>query len=171
RDEAAPAPEEERSAPADAPKLGEKVYVPHLRMSAEILEGPTRGRVRVAAGPLKLWVTLAELRRVEPSPDTAAPRAPAPAEPLAPQQLIPTSDTTLDVRGMRVDDALAMTEQFIDRAYGASQSTVFILHGVGSGALRDAVRQHLSADKRYVRAVRPATPEEGGVKLTVVTLR
>jgi DNA mismatch repair protein MutS2 len=97
--------------------------------------------------------------------------APRPSPPPQARVAPPTSENTLDVRGLRVDEALAMTEQFLDRAYGASQDTVYILHGVGSGALRDALREHLAHDARYVRRMRPATDEEGGARLTVVELR
>lgn len=172
----------EREVPAKAPEhapgealaesdlhVGQRVYIERLRKEAEVVEGPTRGRVRVAVGAMKLWVEVGELRRGLSREQGAPPLAPPP--PVARRPAPPTSDNTLDVRGMRVDDALAMAEQFLDRAYGESQHTVFILHGVGSGALRDAIREHLGRDSRYVRSLRAATPEEGGPKLTVVELR
>jgi DNA mismatch repair protein MutS2 len=151
-------------------RVGDRVYVERLRKEAEVVEGPTRGKVRVIVGAMKLWVELAELRRGTPREVPARPVAPASA-PATRAASLPSADNTLDVRGMRVDDALAMAEQFLDRAYGESQSTVYILHGVGTGALRDAIREHLGRDVRYVRSLRAATPEEGGPRLTVVELR
>ncbi len=153
-------------------RVGDKVYVERLRKEAEVVEGPARGRVRVAVGAMKLWVELSELRKSAPREAPARASVPASAAPVSVRPPpMPTADNTLDVRGMRVDDALAMAEQFLDRAYGASQHTVYILHGVGSGALRDAIREHLGRDSRYVRSLRPATSEEGGPRLTVVELR
>ncbi|MBC7172408.1 MAG: Smr/MutS family protein [Polyangiaceae bacterium] len=152
-------------------RVGERVYVERLRKEAEILEEPSRGKVRVAVGPMKLWVEVAELRRGAPREGTPV-RLASSATPTTPRPAsMPTADTTLDVRGLRVDDAIPMAEQFLDRAYGDSQHTVYILHGVGSGALRDAIREHLARDARYVKSVRPATADEGGPRMTVVELR
>ncbi|MCA9613402.1 MAG: Smr/MutS family protein, partial [Myxococcales bacterium] len=80
-------------------------------------------------------------------------------------------DNTLDVRGMRVDDAVPMTESFLDRMYGANEGVAYILHGVGTGALRDAVREMLRGDATYVRSFRSGSREEGGDRLTVVSLK
>jgi DNA mismatch repair protein MutS2 len=82
-----------------------------------------------------------------------------------------TSDNTLDVRGLRADDAVALTESFLDRMYGAAESDVFIVHGVGSGALREAIHAHLTRATSYVAGFRPATPDEGGSQVTVVSLK
>jgi DNA mismatch repair protein MutS2 len=82
-----------------------------------------------------------------------------------------TTDNTVDVRGLRVDEALGMIESFVDRLYGASASHAFIIHGHGTGALRDAIRAHLGRDESYVSAIRAGDREEGGDGITVVTLR
>ena len=47
---------------------------------------------------------------------------------------------------MRVDDALSMMESFIDRLYTTDARVGYVLHGHGTGALRDAVRKHLSTN-------------------------
>ena len=64
-----------------------------------------------------------------------------------------------------------MLESFLDRLYGDQRRAAFIVHGVGSGALRGAVRERLEQDRAYVEAFRPGTMEEGGDRLTVVTLK
>lgn len=158
----------------DAPThlaVGDRVHVPRLGREAEVLELPSKGRVRVAAGPLKLWVDLEDVRVVG-APSGGPKKAPKPASDEAPRRPpIPTVDNTLDVRGLRVDDAMAMVESFLDRLYGASESYGFILHGVGSGALRDAMKEQLSRSTSYVRSHRLATAEEGGPRMTIVELR
>ena len=164
-------PPKEVGAPVEATdiEVGQRVYVPRLRTEVDVVEAPSKGRVRVAAGPVKLWVKVAEVRKKD------APREEQPAKPAAapaPRSRGPASDNTLDVRGMRVDDAISMTESFLDRMFGASEHLAYILHGVGSGALRDAIREHLGQHAgQYVRSVRPGTVEEGGERMTVVTLR
>jgi dsDNA-specific endonuclease/ATPase MutS2 len=47
----------------------------------------------------------------------------------------------------------------------------YVEHGFGTGALREAVRSHLANPSPYVQSVRPGAPEEGGERLTVITLR
>jgi len=146
--------------------------VPRLRSEAEVVEAPVRGRVRVAAGAMKLWVDVDEVRRVaQPPAKGAAATAPPSADVPTDRAPPPTELTTLDVRGMRVDDALSMMESFLDRLYGGSHPAGWILHGHGTGALRDAVRKQLATPSRYVRFARPGTPEEGGDRYTVVFLR
>ncbi|MDB4989449.1 MAG: Recombination inhibitory protein MutS2, partial [Myxococcaceae bacterium] len=78
---------------------------------------------------------------------------------------------TVVLRGMRVDDALTLLETSLDRLYGRDESIAFIDHGVGSGALRDAVRTFLERPSAYVASARPGTAEEGGERMTVVLLR
>ena len=63
-----------------------------------------------------------------------------------------------------------MTTSFLDRLFGDSEPTAYILHGIGTGALRDAIRELLGERKEYVRAFRAGTNKEGGDKVTVVTL-
>ena len=55
--------------------------------------------------------------------------------------------------------------------YGAAEPTAYIVHGVGSGALREAIHAQLSRDDSYVEGFRTATQDEGGPQVTVVTLR
>ena len=152
--------------------VGARVWVPRLRAVAEVIEPPARGRVRVAAGAMKLAVGIDEVVRASDSPEQAKPAAVrAEPEPAVPRPTIRTPDNTLDVRGLRVDEALGMVESFVDRLYGQSEDVAFVVHGIGTGALRDAVRDHLSRDATYVARTRPGNAEEGGDRVTVVYLR
>jgi DNA mismatch repair protein MutS2 len=153
--------------------VGDRVWVQRLRSAAEVVEATTRGKVRVSAGMMKLWVDVSDLRAIKRAPATVAKisdSAVSGQRPAAPRT-IRTRDNTLDVRGLRADDAVAMAEAFLDRMYGAAEPCAFILHGVGSGALRAAIHEHLSRDNTYVEGFRPATQEEGGPQLTAVSLK
>jgi len=149
--------------------VGDRLFVPRLGREVEILDEPSKGRVRVAAGPIKLTVDLADLR--PPSPQPKATDSPRPGLEGPKRPAIATSDNTLDIRGLRADDAASLVETFLDRLYGGSEPYGFILHGVGTGALRDAVREVLARLSKYVLSQRPGTIEEGGPRLTVVELR
>ncbi len=76
----------------------------------------------------------------------------------------------VDVRGQRVDEALRSLELELDRHLRAGEETVQVLHGHGSGALKSALREHLSRSP-YVLKARSAESHEGGDGVTVVTLR
>jgi DNA mismatch repair protein MutS2 len=75
---------------------------------------------------------------------------------------------TLDLRGARVDEALELLDQYLDQAAVAQAGRVTIVHGHGSGALRDAVREVLSGHP-LVREWRPGERGEGGDGASVVS--
>jgi DNA mismatch repair protein MutS2 len=68
-----------------------------------------------------------------------------------------------------VEEALAALDRYLDDAALAGLESVTIVHGVGTGALRDAVRRH-AAEHPLVRAVRPAPLEGGGEGATILEL-
>ena len=75
---------------------------------------------------------------------------------------------TIDVRGERVVDALDRVRDFIDDALMVGVGSVTILHGKGTGALKDEIRRYL----RTVPAVQSAVddhPDHGGSGITIVT--
>ena len=81
-----------------------------------------------------------------------------------------TSQNTVDLRGMRVDEALEKVELFLDSVYAANQDGAYIIHGHGSGALKRAVRGFLPGS-RYVDDFRPGERGEGGDGVTVAFLK
>ncbi len=76
----------------------------------------------------------------------------------------------LHLIGQRVEPALAEMDSFLDQALLSGRGEVRIVHGHGSGRLRDAVRERLRRHPAVV-AARPGAPNEGGNGATVVTLR
>lgn len=152
-------------------RVGDRVWVERLRSVADVIEGPARGKVRVSAGMMKLWVDLTDLRALKESsaPERREPKVSG-AHPRA-TRAVRTADNTLDVRGLRAEEAVALAEAFLDRMYGAAEPAAYIVHGIGSGALRDALHAHLAADDTYVAGFRPATQEEGGPQVTIVSLK
>lgn len=170
-----PAPVETTALHHDSVAVGDRVWVERLRSVADVIEAPDRGKVRVSAGMMKLWVDLADLRAVKVQPSTDKPGAQQPPQPSRRNEVskpsIRTLDNTVDVRGLRADEAVALTQAFLDRMYGAAETRAYILHGVGSGALREAIHEHLSREQSYVTDFRTATQDEGGAQVTVVTLK
>lgn len=75
----------------------------------------------------------------------------------------------LDVRGMRVDEALQAVMYYIDDAVQFGASPVRILHGTGTGALRQSIREYLST-LPVVKAYRDEHVQFGGAGITVIEL-
>ena len=76
-------------------------------------------------------------------------------------------DPKIDIRGMRYEDALERIQEFMDKALMASANEVHIIHGKGSGALRQVVNKKLREYKGILRSYHPE-PNQGGDGLTIV---
>ena len=80
-----------------------------------------------------------------------------------------TVASSLDLRGARVDEALDALGRYLDDAALAGLDRVTIIHGLGTGALRDAVRSQ-AAGHPLVRDLRPGERGEGGDGATIISL-
>jgi len=156
-------------------RRGARVFVPKLRAEAEVLEVSASGQVRVAVGPMKLSVALEELRAPDEAkaPQARSGKAPPPhkaasydgnASTAAPIQ---TSDNSCDLRGLRADDAVSMAIAFLDRSLNEGRRVAFLIHGHGTGALRETIRRELKTSP-YVTHFRAGEGGEGGDGVTVV---
>ncbi|HSL35102.1 MAG TPA: endonuclease MutS2 [Candidatus Limnocylindrales bacterium] len=77
--------------------------------------------------------------------------------------------SSLDLRGARVDEALEALTRYLDDASLAGLDKVLIIHGLGTGALRDAVRAE-AAGHPLVKSIRPGERGEGGDGASIVEL-
>ena len=75
--------------------------------------------------------------------------------------------SSLDLRGARVDEALEALDRYLDDAGLAGLDKVLIIHGMGTGAVRDAVRAAANAHP-LVKSMRPGQRGEGGDGATIV---
>ena len=172
--EAAPQPPPPPGRPAtlDELKPGVEVFVARFGGRAEVVS-QKGGKVVVQAGMLKASVGVEEIRIVDGKTAKSARAARGHnafdyAEPSAPT-VEERGFVTLDVRGERVDAALGMTEKFLDDAMRAGREAVLVIHGHGTGKLRDALREQLRGFPG-VGGVRAGQPQEGGDGVTVITL-
>lgn len=76
---------------------------------------------------------------------------------------------TLDLRGLKVEDALDNLENYLDKASLANLACVTVIHGHGTGALKSAVREFLSTSP-YVAKFRPGEDAEGGDGVSVIDI-
>ena len=160
-----PLPAAEAPAPIviDGPlQPGDKVWVPSLQASGEVVGvGGREIEVKVGGFRLKLAPTRVELRQrgeqlAVQSSGVSAPRPPSP-------------NMELDLRGLIVDDMLVELDRYLDTAYLAGLPFVRIIHGKGTGALRQAVRDELR-NHPLVGEFRAGEGNEGGEGVTVAKL-
>jgi DNA mismatch repair protein MutS2 len=152
-------------------QVGARVRVPAYDADGQVVE--RRGeRALVQLGLLKVEVGPDE---VEVLADADADAAEAPAAgrrrgaPPAPA-FAAGFDEEINVRGERVEQALDKIRDFVLEAQALKVARVRILHGKGTGALRDAVREYLKRERRVER-FEDAVPYEGGHGVTVAYLR
>jgi DNA mismatch repair protein MutS2 len=79
-------------------------------------------------------------------------------------------ESELRLRRLTVEEALALLEQYLYDAYMAGLGQVSIVHGKGTGQLRQAVRRFLTTHP-LVKSYRPGGYGEGGYGVTVAELR
>lgn len=118
----------------------------------------------VAVGALKMTVPVSSLSTVS----RAAERAAARSESYAALPDVDVS-TEVDLRGMRVDEMELALQRALDAAIGADLHVMRIIHGKGTGALRERVDELLRADRR-VKEHRPGAWNEGGTGVTIAEL-
>ena len=76
----------------------------------------------------------------------------------------------LNLVGERIEDALPVMEEYIDKAYASHMSNVKIIHGIGTGALRTAIRQRLNKISS-VKSYKDGDFYDGGSAVTMVELK
>ena len=147
-------------------KKGGVVYIPHLKNKGKIIHLPDKkNRVRVEVNGITLTLNLAELQIAEPSENSD----------LDTKTNISISKTSsvaklqIDLRGMRVDEALRETEKHLDSALVSGMGFIHILHGKGTGALMEAIHEFLR-EQSFVTNFHFANEDQGGAGITVVEL-
>ena len=118
----------------------------------------------VAVGALKMTVPVSTLS----TSSRVAERAASRSESYAALRDVDVS-TEIDLRGMRVDEMELALQRALDAAIGADLRVMRIIHGKGTGALRERVDELLRADRR-VTSHRPGAWNEGGTGVTIAEL-
>jgi DNA mismatch repair protein MutS2 len=162
-------PEPAHEAPHRPIQLGDRVYLRTLDAEGVVTDlGNAKAEVQI--GRLRVRAGLNELslhdepgldkketnQRMEATRTTAAPTAVPPLE--------------LHLRGLNVEEALEVLEQRLDAAYLAGLPFIRVVHGKGTGKLRQAIRESLQGN-RYVASFEPGSAREGGEGVTVIRLK
>ena len=158
------------------PQVGDRIRIPRLNQTAEVLNNPDQnGELTVRFGLMKMTVKLDDIESLDGQKATsqdaeaAVKSKPAPAPVTPPPPPVPairTSQNTIDLRGSRVTDA----ELVLDRAISVATGPLWIIHGHGTGRLRQGVQTFLQQHSR-VSHYEPAAPEEGGTGVTIAYVK
>ncbi len=151
--------------PVESVKPGDIVYIPEMKQNATVAEVAKDGTVELSIGLIKTKLNISKLAK--PDRDAAKKMKKKSAS------YIPATkqfELELDLRGQIGDDAWFMADRYIDDALSAGVHTVTLLHGKGTGALRNKLWQMLRHDKR-VKSFRAGAYGEGDYGVTVVELK
>ena len=149
-------------------KKGDKVELIDIRKQAEVLEDQTGDEVLILAGIIKTRVPASRLRLIDKSKGTPA-KTRTMRRSAVPEKTVRTAKSEIDIRGLTGDEAALELDRFIDNSVMAGLSTVWIIHGKGTGALKKAVRDYLKSNKSVV-SFRPGVYGEGEDGVTVAEL-
>ncbi len=190
--EKVPKPKPPRPPDPEQLRPGAKVQIRSLNVEGEIVGEPDKdGEYLIQAGIMKLRRPLQDLKLLAPpqkkrisrpkkkekttthgeiyqfeSTDTFGEETPQKRRP----PVIKTAQNSCDVRGKTIEEAIEEVERFLDRALRLEIPAVIVIHGHGTGKLRQAVRDYFRQSP-YVEDFRPGLESEGGNGVTVAFLR
>lgn len=148
-------------------KLGTGVKVLSMNLNGTVASLPNAdGNLTVKMGILNSKVNIKDLEIID-EPDIKAPGLTRNSSGKIKMSKSMNIKMELNLIGKNVDDALSELDKYLDDAYLAHLPQVYIIHGKGTGILRNAVQNHLKKCK-YVKSFRNGEHGEGGAGATVV---
>ncbi len=153
------------------PKVGDRVRISQFGQTAEVLTAPDAdGEFSVRFGIMKMSVKLEDIESLDgQKPEPVVKQKPAPAPVTQPEKSVPairTSRNTVDLRGKRVADS----EMILDKAISEATGPIWIIHGHGTGKLRQGVHAFLHQHPR-VSHHEPAEQADGGSGVTIAHIK
>ena len=158
-------PQEEKKS-ARPLRAGDTVQIKTMSVRAQVLSVSKDGTVSLKAGIMTVTAKEDELLLLEEAKPLKQETAPVQGT----GSRLMHVPTEIDLRGMESIEAVLTAERYLDSAAMAKLKTVTIIHGKGTGALRDAVRKMLKTNK-LVKSWRQGLYGEGEAGVTVVELK
>lgn len=148
-------------------KIGETVEVLSLKQTGTVLELPDEeGNVLVQIGIMKVKVHKSTLKRAEEADEEKV-------KTRTKKMIISKSShvkNEIDLRGKTLDEALLELDKYIDDVYLAGLKEAYIIHGKGTGVLREGIKSYLKGHK-HIKGYRTGNYNEGGTGVTVIELK
>ncbi len=145
-------------------RVGDTVELLNLGVKASVLAINKNGTYQLQAGIMKLTAKADEIYLLENDNPYKA-KGGHPAHSGREMKMAPMS-SEIDLRGMDTVEAICVLDRYMDEAMRAKLSTVRIIHGKGTGALRQAVHQDLKRNK-FVKSFRLGVYGEGEDGVTI----
>jgi len=159
--------EEEAAQPTRDIVPGDKVRLRSLGTTADVISVNQDGVLSLQAGIMKITAKKEEVALVEQEPQPEIKKQLAKSEAKL-REL--TAKPELDLRGMATDEAIPILERFLDSARMANLNFVTVIHGKGTGVMRQAVHQALKREQRGIKSYRLGRYGEGEDGVTIVEL-
>lgn len=145
---------------ADQLQPGVTVRIPKWKNTGTVLQ-VSGSRVKVAMGTLQMTLSLDEIEPI------AGATTKPPRTHIASVSAAETVPATLDLRGIRFEEAMTQAERYLDLAARSGSPMVTIIHGFGTGVIREGVRKLLQK-LPYIKEFRDAGPGQGGTGATLI---
>jgi len=159
--------EEDEPPPSRDPAPGDRVKLLGLGTTADVISISSEGVLSLQAGIMKITARLEEVRLIEGEPQPEIKKHLAKSEARLREV---AAKPEVDLRGMLTDEAIPVLERFLDSARLAKLNSVTVIHGKGTGALRQAVHQCLRREQRMIKSFRLGRFGEGEDGVTIVEL-
>ena len=151
-------------------KKGDAVRVVSMGLKGTVSSLPdAKGNLFVQCGILRTSTNIKDLVRIEEATITAPNLQKTSSGKIRMSKSFSISPE-INLLGKTVDEALAALDKYLDDAYLAHLESVRVVHGKGTGALRNAVQQHLRRVK-YVKSFRQGEYGEGDAGVTIVVFK
>lgn len=145
--------------------LGMEAFLPSLNQTVVIISMPdNKGDVQVEAGIMKVNVKLKDLRKTKVTKQEKVKKK------REVKLNLSNIESRVDLRGMDSEEACYKTDKYLDDAYRANLGEVTIVHGKGTGVLRNAITVMLKRHP-HVKSFRLGVYGEGGDGVTMVELK
>ena len=165
-----PAKPKKQYKPSDF-KLGESVKVLSMNLTGSVVSLPdAKGNLDVQMGILRSKVNISDLEIIDEKPNYLQKTTKRTGKGKIKMNKSLTVATEINLLGKTVDEAVAELDKYLDDASLAHLSSVRIVHGKGTGALRQGIHKYLKRQK-HVKSFRLGAFGEGDAGVTIAELR
>ena len=153
---------------ARAPKVGDEILVISYGQRGTLVKQLKEGRWEAQVGLIKMTLEEKEFNLIKVEKEAAQPKK-------RQVNVVKRSNTSgprarLDLRGKRYEEAMQELDGFIDQALLNNMAQVDIIHGIGTGVIREGVTKYLRRNK-HVKSFEYAPQNAGGSGATIVTFK
>lgn len=154
--------------------LGDSVKVLSMNLTGIVNSLPdSRGNVTVQMGILRSQIPMSDLQIIEEQPSYAAAQAKKSGTGKGKVKMNKSLSVSSEINllGKTVDEAVAELDKYLDDAILAHLTSVRVVHGKGTGALRAGIHEYLRRQKKHVKSYRLGAFGEGDAGVTIVELK